>query len=438
MKLFRTVSLLGMIWLTACQNLLNQDLIRARDIELYGNANPWEKESAQTLPKLGEKSTLQDYIDYAIAHNAGLRAGYEKWQAALARIPQMSALPDPRLSYQRMTKDGDNRFALSTEIPWPGKLQTTATLGEKEAEVIWWEVMETQLELLKELKNTYFEYAYLARAIAITEKTVQLLRQFEPLIRSRAESSDDQGEWFRIQVEIGKLENELQTLQQYRPTLSRKLNSLLNREENSLLPWPEPLEIHPIKTPKEELASIAAKNNPKLNSLLEVKKSRTVQVDLAKFNRKPDFMIEAEFEDQETFGEFGKEKNRFALGVSINLPIWARKLDSAENEARWSLSQSEREYQQERNDLYAELEMSVYQMDNAWRQVPLYRDTLIPAAKQLVEWTSSRYQANKATLFEWIDAQRNLLSLEIGFWRNLSDFEIAVAEIENCCGVPLR
>jgi outer membrane protein TolC len=43
--------------------------------------------------------TLHEYLIYAALHNAGLKAAFEEWKAALEQIPQAGALPDPRFAY---------------------------------------------------------------------------------------------------------------------------------------------------------------------------------------------------------------------------------------------------------------------------------------------------------------------------------------------------
>src|SRR4030042_1843990 len=51
------------------------------------------------LPTLNEKSTLQDYINYALVNNPALKSYQNKWKAAMERIPQAKAFPDPEISY---------------------------------------------------------------------------------------------------------------------------------------------------------------------------------------------------------------------------------------------------------------------------------------------------------------------------------------------------
>lgn len=57
----------------------------------------------------GEFSTLEDYVAHGIAHNPGLRAAHQNHQAALAKIPQARALPDPKIMATHFVEDVQTR-----------------------------------------------------------------------------------------------------------------------------------------------------------------------------------------------------------------------------------------------------------------------------------------------------------------------------------------
>ncbi|MDY0040341.1 MAG: TolC family protein, partial [Desulforhabdus sp.] len=86
--------------------------------------------SVEHLPELNEQSGLNDYLAYAALNNAGLKAAFLRWQAALEKIPQVTALPDPRFSYgyyiqsvETRVGPQNNRFGLLQTFPWFGKLE---------------------------------------------------------------------------------------------------------------------------------------------------------------------------------------------------------------------------------------------------------------------------------------------------------------------------
>ena len=49
---------------------------------------------------------LDDYIAIALENNSGLRASFENWVAAMERVPQATALPEPRLEWKEERLSG--------------------------------------------------------------------------------------------------------------------------------------------------------------------------------------------------------------------------------------------------------------------------------------------------------------------------------------------
>ena len=54
----------------------------------------------EDLPKLSAESSISDYVQYAAMNNPELSAAFNTWKADLQKIPQVTALPDPRFTYQ--------------------------------------------------------------------------------------------------------------------------------------------------------------------------------------------------------------------------------------------------------------------------------------------------------------------------------------------------
>jgi hypothetical protein len=69
--------------------------------------------------------TLQEYLRQAARNNAGLKAAFEEWKAALEAVPQAKALPDPRFSYgyfidEVETRVGPQKHRLGIMQVFPG------------------------------------------------------------------------------------------------------------------------------------------------------------------------------------------------------------------------------------------------------------------------------------------------------------------------------
>ena len=92
------------------------------------------------LPGFAAKTTLEDCLGYAALNNPSLEAAFNRWKAALEKVPQVNSLPDPRFSYTYFiteieTRVGPQRqkLSLSQTFPWFGKLDLRGDAAAAEA-----------------------------------------------------------------------------------------------------------------------------------------------------------------------------------------------------------------------------------------------------------------------------------------------------------------
>ena len=167
------------------------------------------------LPELTENSGLSDYLAYAALNNPGLEAAFNRFKAALDRVPQVKSLPDPRFNYKYFIEEVETRvgpqrqsFGISQLFPWFGKLDLRGDVAGQAANAARQRYEAVKLKLFFEVKNAYYEYYYLAKSIAITRENVSLVKHLESVARSRYKASiGTHPDVIRAQVAVGKLED---------------------------------------------------------------------------------------------------------------------------------------------------------------------------------------------------------------------------------------
>lgn len=87
--------------------------------------------------------------------------------------------------------------------------------------------------------------------------------------------------------------------------------------------------------------------------------------------------------------------------------------------------------------LEADLKTAIYYFHDAERKIDLYRDTLVPKAKQSIKATEATFRAGTAGFIDLIDAERVLLEFQLAFERALTDRGSRLAEIEMLVGREL-
>ena len=349
MKQNRAVLTLGMIVYVFLSGCATQEY--PREIgqypvgrESYRSSDPGAV--SQTLPKLTESSGLSDYLAYAALNNPGLEAAFNRWKAALERVPQATSLPDPRFTYQYFIEEVETRvgaqresFGLAQMFPWFGKLELRGDVALQKANAQRQHYEAAKLKLFFAVKDAYYEYYYLAKAIAVTQENVNLVQHLESVARTRFKTAaGSHPDVIRAQVELGKLTDRLGTLQDLRGPIAARLNASLNRPVGTKVPWPCEFTPADVSLSDEQLLGWLTEHNPDLKAIdFEITRQKQ-SIELAEKDYYPDITLGLNYIDtaNSTGGRDPSDdgKDPIVAMVSINVPIWRGKYDAGVREAR--------------------------------------------------------------------------------------------------------
>jgi len=115
-------------------------------------------------PVLDADSRLEDYLRYAALENPGLEGMFQEWKAAVERLPQVSALPDPQFTYGYYVGEVETRvgpmqhsLSLSQTFPWFGKLQDRENAAARYANAAYERFEAARLALFLQVERAYNE-----------------------------------------------------------------------------------------------------------------------------------------------------------------------------------------------------------------------------------------------------------------------------------------
>ncbi len=396
----------------------------------------------ENAAELNESSGLDDYQAYAAAHNPELQAARLRWLAARERIPQAKALPDPQLGYSLEDMGGfgslRHRFEVSQMFPWFGKRELGGAQASLDTDIAGQEYRGVKLQLDREVAESYADYYFLAREIEVNEENLKLLGYLERVAQTRyTAGSGSQSDVVRAQVEMGVLEERLQSLRDMTRPSAATLNSLLNRPADDPLPLPDGLPATEMTVGEEQLRVWLLENNPALNAENLMVERERKGVDLAKLSRYPDLMVGFGLgaSRDELSGTMESPGNSYMGMLSLNIPIWGRKNRAAVNEARGMQKAAAQERDNRERSLEAEFETAMFRYRDADRKVRLYRDSLLPKARQSLAVSQRAFEVGAAAFLDIVDAQRMLIELELSLERAQADKLIQHAAIAQITGV---
>ena len=404
-------------------------------------SRPLAAAPAEALPA---SPALNDYLRAAALNNEELRSSLEAWKAALERVPQVKALPDPQLTYRYYVEKMHmgmgalrQEFELGQMFPWFGKLELRGDAAAEEARAEAEKLQAVRLRLFQRVKDAYHEYAYLAAAVTITRENLRLLQSMEGVARIRYKAAaGGHPDVIRAQVELGKLDNELRTMEDMRPVLSARLNAAMDRPAGEMLPWPEVPGAPRGEVDETDLLGVLEKENPELKAMDHQIARAKVGIALARKDYFPDVMVGVGYMDM-TMRSGADERDPLAAMVSVNLPVWWEKLSAGVREAQHRHLAVLHRRAEMANALGSELKMVLYRCRDARRRAGLYRDTLLPKATESYKASEAAYRAGTGSFQDLLDSQRVLLEFQLAARRAMADQAQRLAEIEMLVGKEL-
>jgi len=403
---------------------------------------------SQQLEDGDNLQTLQEYLRHASLNNAELKAKFEVWKASVEQIPQAKSLPDPKFTYGYFLEEVETRvgpqrqkFEIMQIFPWFGVIEARTDEAAANARAAYKRYEAKKLELFEQVKYAFYEYSYLARAIEITKQNLELVTHFEEIALSRYTTAiTPHPDIIRVQIELAVLEDRLASLKELRPAITTKLNSILNREASRNLPWPKSPEYQQVSIDFSQLYAMIVKNNPDLQALdYEVEAARNSEK-LAEKKSYPQLGIGVSYIDTAHARASGVDdsgKDPVIGMVSLTLPVWTDNYKAARRQAQAKLNQKIYEKTQTENTFAAEARQLLYDFEDSNRKLTLFRDVIIPKAKEMVTASESAYQAGSIDFLSLIDAQRLLLKYELFYQRSLAESAQKLAKIEMLAGTQL-
>ena len=379
--------------------------------------------------------TLSEYLRQAALNNAGLKAAFEEWKAALEQIPQAKALPDPRFTYGYFTEQLQTRqqVEIMQMFPWFGKIAARTDAAAAAAKAAQSRYEAQQVRLFSEVKQAFYEYAYLAGATRVAKENLALMQHFEEVARTKhLTATASHPDILRAQIEVAKLQNELISLERSRSPAVARLNALLNRPADAPLPWPREEPDRPAEVDRGALMATLKNRNLELQAMDFDIERLDREVAVAQRNYYPDVGVGVQWMKMPM--PEGGSANDVMLGLELNLPIWRRSYRAGELQARALARRARYERKNLENSLAARIAQALYEFENSGRQVKLYDEALVPRAQELIAASEAAYLAGTIDFLNLISAQQELLQFRLERERFWADQQQKLAEVEMLVG----
>jgi len=391
-------------------------------------------------PQLIKAQTeLNGYLKIAADNNPGLKAKFSNYMAAMEKVPQATALPDPQVAFGYFILTPETRVgpqnwnvSLMQQFPWFGLLKTQGDAATNFAKAEYEEFENEKSNLFFEVKTTYYNYYLIDKAISITRQNLAILQTFKSisLIKIEAGKSTIADE-LRVEIEINDLENQLLLLLDKKSTLQVKFNDLLNQvvtlqSPDSLwqdeMPFEKQATLDSILLANHTLKSIDFKINAFVNKEKAAKKMGMPKLGIGA-----------------AYTSVGKGTSPMALNssdngkdillfpmVTLSIPLYRKKYSAMIHEAQYEQESQTNLKMDVKNKLTTVFDNTNTEFKDANRRINL-NIKQGELAKKALDILMSSYSTDAKDFDDVLRMERQLLKFELEKEKAVTDKNAAVA-----------
>jgi cobalt-zinc-cadmium efflux system outer membrane protein len=384
--------------------------------------------------------TLADAVASVLVNNPELAAFSLEKRASEARAIQARLLPNPEISAlveniggaKEVTGGVQTTIQLSQLIELGGKRSARARVADLSQGLAEKDYERKRIEVLSGVSRAFTKTLRAQRHLALAEEMAGLAGQFLKTVSERVlagkvspvEETKARVAHSSVVVEQERARLELESI---RKLLSSTWGSTSPRFEKAVGDMEDQIAPAP---PFEQLAARLVNNPDVVLRFAEIER-RKAAVDLERSKAVQDISVNAGYRRFASYGE-----NSLIVGVTVPLPIFNRNQGGVLESGRL-LSKAEEERRAEEVKAATLLAEAFKSLSTAYVEVAALRENVTPGAQSAYNATMEGYRMGKFGYLDVLDAQRTLFDVRHQYIRALTDYHLAVADVEQLIGEPV-
>ena len=396
---------------------------------------------------------LARLIDAALANNPALREARALYRAERQRIPQVTALPDPVLQVTQFARSPETRVGPQTTLlsvtqsfPGFGKRRLRGESTARAAAVRVEELQARRAEVVHRVKASYYDLAYVDRALEVNREEAELLAHYETLARARyVQGFGRQGDVLRLQAEITRSMSVREELHWRRADAAAALNAALDRAPDAPVAAVALADRPAVRMDEAALAAAGRSARPDVLASRRRLERREADVRLAQRSHWPDFSVGVAWGNvlrrRDPAGRAmpptADGKDVYSVMLGVNLPLFRAKYDAGVREAAERAEAARAAHHTTVNETRRAIRAAAFRLRAIERQIELFDRTLLPQAEQALISTEAAYSTGGADVLDLLDGGRLLLDVRLGLSRLHADYFVALADVERAAGSPV-
>lgn len=407
---------------------------RAALADLPSNAEAYEDASQPDFD-----GTPEAYVEYALAHDGGLRAMWERWRSETWMVARERRLPMPEIEYTvfvtRAAGPERQRLMVRQMFPWPGELLAGADAAVAEARAMQREFEAEALALRFMVLERYWELWMVRRMRAIQREQLGILDVLVDAATARVEVGRASiADVQQIEVARAWLADELVGLDEIERQAAARLIAACGAPPETTAPTLDQFPV--LERPRDDEAELRAvlDEHPRLRKWDEQELAGELRVRQARQARAPMFSLGAEWMQMQMQGS--ELQSAVSISVGVSVPLWQTNYAAEQRALEAKAAAARAEWTAGYASAAGELAVALANVRDSGRRARLYEVDLVPRAETALTSRMIAYGSGGGEIAEILLAQRDLWNLELELVRHYARHAVAWAELEAIVGRP--
>jgi cobalt-zinc-cadmium efflux system outer membrane protein len=399
--------------------------------------------------RLGEGIDLPTLTGLVHELNPAIKAAGTRLRATLEQYPQAAYLDNVLQQYNAFTKQLDTRIGpprhkqmTAMSFPFPDALALKGKIVDEEVEIARRQHEIAVRDAITTMREAYYRYLFVNEAIDINLENQALLGQMIKVAQQKIRSGESKyNAVIMAQVELAKLSDAIITFEEQRETFIARINTLLNRAPDAVLGPITPVTDTDVAADLDTLYATAVENRQELQQQ---------RLRIARMNTMVELATRMAYPDASLGAGYFEDRMRLSSGSSGAMPAfmpqrelnhaqtpWFGQRDAYIREGEVKVDGMSRMLTSMEDQTRFAVKQEHFGLETANRSIALYRNSLLPQARQSLEASSSAYRSGETDFLTFLDAERTLLKFRLEEQRAFRDLRVHQAKLEQLAGQAL-
>ena len=389
---------------------------------------------------------LDDVVRTALAKNPAVQSAAHTIAAQRAKVPQARALPDPNFGigwmgniqpFSVQTGDPSSYRSVSAMqmLPFPGKRSLRGQIASKEADASQWDVEAVRRRVAADVKAAYYDYWYYDKAIRTTAAEP---RSVDEAVADRRSALPRRQRHAGRRAALAGGDLDAATEADGSGAAAGHGAGPAERTDGDVTPMrrcrrqPTLPNQSPLNYSLDDLYKLARQNDPEYQRMQKMVERNQLAINLAQKDYLPDLSVGYMYQQRPMMPDM------HGLTFTVNIPVFYKTKQREEvrqaKEEELSAS-SARDNRQ--NELYFDLKQNYLAAKASDNLLKLFSQGVVPQSSLALESSMSAYQVGNVDFLTVIGNFTTVLNYETEYYRELANYQTALARMEALTGADL-